>query len=80
MPGSAHPGSPGYVAVKKVSEAAMLKQIRIWRAAAVVAVTTPGTPLASYLSALLGRPAAAAGDVMAWRVPHSRSDGFRGSS
>lgn len=36
---------------------------------AVVANTTPGTPLARYLTSLLGQPAAASGAMMAWRVP-----------
>jgi len=35
---------------------------------AVVAVTGPGSPLASYITAILGPPAAQAGDVIGWRV------------
>jgi hypothetical protein len=35
---------------------------------AVVAVAKPGSVLGRYLTVLLGRPAAAAGDVLAWRV------------
>jgi hypothetical protein len=67
VPGSAHQGSPGYIPVKKVSDAAMLAQIRAWRVGAVVAVARPGSPLGRYLTRLLGPPAVAAGDVLAWR-------------
>jgi hypothetical protein len=35
---------------------------------AVVAVAKPDSVLARYLTALFGRPTAAAGDVLAWRV------------
>ena len=35
----------------------------------VVAVTSPDTPLASYLDNLLGLPAYQSGDVLGWRVP-----------
>jgi hypothetical protein len=66
IPVNAHQGSPGYVQVKPVSDAAMLTQIKDWQVSAVVAVTTPGSPLASYLTRVLGPPAVAAGDVLAW--------------
>ena len=46
----------------------MLAQIAAWRVAAVVAVTTRNSLLGTYLLALLGPPAAAAGDVLAWRA------------
>jgi hypothetical protein len=36
---------------------------------AVVAVTTPGSRLARYLTAILGSPAVVTADVMAWRIP-----------
>jgi hypothetical protein len=39
------------------------------RAAAVVAVTTPRSPLGKYLAGVLGRPAARGGQVLGWRVP-----------
>ncbi|GEM_PF-407414 len=39
-----------------------------WRAAAVVADTTPGTALGRYLTGILGPPAVTAGSVMAWRL------------
>jgi hypothetical protein len=67
VPGSARKGAPEYVPVKKVSDAAMRKQLSVWRVSAVVAVTTAHSPLARYLTRLLGPPAAAAGTVMAWR-------------
>jgi uncharacterized membrane protein YedE/YeeE len=38
-----------------------------WRPAAVVAVTSPGSPLGRYLEGLFGRPAIRSGDVLAWR-------------
>ncbi len=54
--------------VKTVTAAKVRAQITDWRPAAVVAVTTRNTQLARYLTALLGPPAAAAGDVLAWRT------------
>jgi hypothetical protein len=68
VPASAHEGARGYVDVKKPSDARMRQQIQAWRASAVVAVTRPDSGLAQYLTALLGRPAATAGDVIAWRT------------
>jgi len=38
-------------------------------ASAVVAVTSPGSPLASYLTGLLGPPTARSGSVLGWVVP-----------
>jgi hypothetical protein len=38
-----------------------------WRPAAVVAVTSPGSPLGRYLEGLFGRPAIRSGSVLAWR-------------
>jgi hypothetical protein len=67
VPDAAHKGAPGYVPVKKVSDTAMLKQIKDWRISAVVAVTTSNSQLARYLTRLLGPPAVSAGTVMAWR-------------
>jgi hypothetical protein len=67
VPGNAHPGAQGHITVKPVTRKAMLAQLQAWRVGAVVAVTTRNSPLARYLTDLLGSPAAAAGDVMAWR-------------
>ncbi len=39
-----------------------------WRPAAVVAVTSPGSPLGRYLVRLFGRPGVQAGRVLAWRL------------
>jgi len=39
-----------------------------WRPAAVVAVTSPGSPLGRYLVRLFGRPGVQAGGVLAWRL------------
>jgi hypothetical protein len=68
VPKSAYPGSASFVGVKAVTDAAMRAQIAAWRVSAVVAVAKPGSVLGQYLTALLGQPAAAAGDVLAWRV------------
>jgi hypothetical protein len=68
VPKSAYPGSGAFVSVKAVTDAAMRAQIAAWRVSAVVAVAKPDSVLGRYLTALLGQPAAAAGDVLAWRV------------
>jgi hypothetical protein len=67
VPASAHPGSPSYVGIGKVSLAKMRAQIAAWHVSAVVAVAVPNSVLADYLTALLGPPAVVTGDVMAWR-------------
>jgi hypothetical protein len=54
--------------VKGVSPAKMRDQIKAWRVSAVVAVTTPGSLLAHYLTSLLGPPSVTVGDVVAWRL------------
>jgi hypothetical protein len=43
-------------------------QMAYWRPAAIVAVTRPGSPLAVFLTALLGRRAHHFGAVLAWRL------------
>jgi hypothetical protein len=43
--------------------------IAYWRPAAVVAVTSQGSRLGRYLAGLLGPPAFAVGNVLAWRLP-----------
>jgi hypothetical protein len=61
--------------VKGLAPARMRDQIRAWRVSAVVAITTPGSLLAQYLTSLLGPPSVGSGDVIAWRIPpysHSR--------
>ena len=67
-PANTSPSSGTYVPVKPVTEARMRAQLAAWHPAAVVAVTTPDSALAQYLTVLLGHPAAVAGDVVAWRV------------
>jgi hypothetical protein len=42
--------------------------LNAWRPAAVVAVTSPGSPLGRYLVQLFGRPGIDAGRVLAWRL------------
>jgi len=68
VPESAYPGSAAFVSVKAVTDTAMRAQIKAWRVSAVVAVAKPDSVLGRYLTALFGEPAAAAGDVLAWRV------------
>jgi hypothetical protein len=66
---NARPNATGYLPVKSVTNTKMREQIRAWRVSAVVAVATPGSRLGRYLTALLGSPVVAAGDVTAWRIP-----------
>ena len=54
--------------VKAVTDPKMRAQIAAWRVTAVVAVATRNSLLGRYLTVLLGPPAAAAGDVLAWRT------------
>jgi hypothetical protein len=68
VPPSAYPGSKGYIAVKAVTDAKMRAQLAAWRVSAVVAVTTADSVLGRYLTAILGAPAAASGDVLGWRI------------
>src|SRR5690348_10578236 len=66
---NARSSATGYLQVKSVTNAKMREQIRAWKVSAVVAVATPGSQLGRYLTAILGSPAVAAGDVTAWRIP-----------
>jgi hypothetical protein len=59
----------GNLPVKSVTNTKMREQIEAWKVSAVVAVTTPGSRLARYLTAILGSPAVVTADVMAWRIP-----------
>jgi hypothetical protein len=68
VPPSAYPGSKGYIAVKAVTDVKMHAQIAAWGVSAVVAVTTADSVLGRYLTAILGAPAAASGDVLGWRI------------
>jgi hypothetical protein len=43
--------------------------IKATQVSAVVAVTSPGSPLATYLNSLLGPPAEHSGGVLGWTVP-----------
>jgi hypothetical protein len=56
------------VQTKAVIDTQMRAQFEAWHLTSVVAVTTAGSPLGQYLTAILGRPAEAAGDVLAWRI------------
>jgi hypothetical protein len=66
-PSRGYPAPASFVSVKAVTVATMRAQIAAWRVTAVVAVATRNSVLGRYLTALLGPPAAAAGDVLAWR-------------
>jgi len=66
---NARSGATGSLPVKSVTNTKMRAQIRAWKVSAVVAVATPGSRLGRYLTAILGSPAIATGDVTAWRVP-----------
>ncbi len=45
--------------------------IKSTQLSAIVAVTTPNSPLAAYLTSLLGPPSAQSGGVLGWSVPRS---------
>jgi hypothetical protein len=66
---NAPPSATGSLPVKSVTSTKMREQIRAWQVSAVVAVTTPGSRLGRYLTAILGSPAVATGDMTAWRIP-----------
>ena len=68
VPASADPVSPSYVRIEQVSPATMRAQIAAWHVTAVVAVAVRNSDLGDYLTSVLGPPAVAAGDVMAWRT------------
>lgn len=48
--------------------------LNAWRPAAVVAVTSAGSPLGRYLVRLFGRPGVQAGRVLAWRLQPEVTD------
>jgi hypothetical protein len=66
---NAPPSATGSLPVKSVTSTKMREQIRAWKVSAVVAVTTPGSRLGRYLTAILGSPAVVTGDMTAWRIP-----------
>jgi hypothetical protein len=66
--GAAGASATGNLPVKSVTNTKMREQIEAWKVSAVVAVTTPGSRLARYLTAILGSPAVVTADVMAWPV------------
>jgi len=70
LPKALTAGVPGDASlpVKAVTGPKVRAQIAAWRPAAVVAVTTRNSLLGRYLTVMLGPPAAAAGDVLAWRT------------
>jgi hypothetical protein len=58
-PGATPPAAP--------SRAQVATDLRTWHPAAIVAVTAPGSALASYLTSLFGAPTDSSGTVLAWR-------------
>jgi hypothetical protein len=71
-------GKPGAVAP---SIAQLRSDLRYWRPAAIVAVTSRDSRLGRYLSNVFGRPALRDGSVLAWRpVPLPRAIGNRKGS
>jgi hypothetical protein len=71
-------GKPGAVAP---SMAQLRADLRYWRPAAIVAVTSRGSRLGQYLSNVFGPPALQDGSVLAWRpVPVPRAIGNRKGS
>jgi hypothetical protein len=67
------PGACQATSVKDMTVAKVRDQLKAWQVSAVVAVTTPGSLLAQYLTSLLGPPAVTTGDVIAWRTPATSS-------
>jgi hypothetical protein len=63
------PSPDTFTPVAAVSTGQMRTQLAAWGVTAVVAVTPPDSALAQYLTVMLGRPGAASGGVIAWRVP-----------
>ena len=61
-------GAPVQPAASQVSG-----DLAAWHLSAVVAVTSRGSALASYLTSLFGLPAASAGGTIAWRVRSPRT-------
>jgi hypothetical protein len=55
-------------AVPVPSRAQVQADLRAWRPAAVVAVTSPNSALGHYLEGWFGRPTIRAGSVLAWRA------------
>jgi hypothetical protein len=71
-------GKPGAVAP---SMAQLRSDLRYWRPAAIVAVTSRDSQLGRYLSNVFGPPTLRDGSVLAWRpVPVPRAIGNRKSS
>jgi hypothetical protein len=71
-------GKPGAVAP---STAQLRSDLRYWRPAAIVAVTSRDSRLGRYLSNVFGPPALQDGSMLAWRpVPVPRAIGHRNGS
>ncbi len=58
----------GGSAVVAPARSQVRSDFRTWRPSAVVAVTSPGSPLGRYLVRLFGRPRVQSGRVLAWRL------------
>jgi hypothetical protein len=57
----------GAIAVAMPTPAQVTADLDTWQPAAVIAVTSPGSPLGRYLVRLFRRPTVQAGNVIAWR-------------
>jgi len=72
---AATPASVNGVGVQTTSEVQSISQTSSWingsGVSAVVAVTSPDSPLARYLTTILGPPAVQSGDVLGWPVNRS---------
>ena len=50
------------------SASSAMEQITSWRLGAVLAETSQGSPLGTYLTGLLGKPTVVTADVLGWRL------------
>ena len=65
--GSAGSASPASAVPPAPARSQVQADLNAWQPAAVVAVTSPDSPLGRYLEGLFGRPAVRSGSVLAWR-------------
>lgn len=61
----------GRIQASAAMTAVIRSDLSYWRPAAVVAVTSPQSPVGRLLISLLGRPALRTGQIVAWRYPAS---------
>jgi hypothetical protein len=68
IPAALYAQLPPTAAAKAVTDTQLRAQLQAWHLSAVVAVSTLNSPLGQYLTVLLGRPAVATTDVLAWKL------------